>query len=76
MKPTRADLLAALDSLQGLVGMARSAAGNDRNPNRAAQVDDYLKRAHDLCVEARSMDPPEAYGKSRFYGRDTRSTAM
>lgn len=76
MKPTRADLLSAIDSLQGLVGMARSTAANDRNPHRAAQVDDYLKRAHDLCVEARSMDPPDAGHKGRFSGQDNRSEAL
>lgn len=68
-KPSRTDLLAAIASLQGLVGKAQSAS-NDRNPNRAAQVRDYLNRAHDLCLEARADDPPTAGSKSSFANRD------
>jgi hypothetical protein len=74
-RPSRSDLLGAIDSLQGLIGMAMGANG-DRNPNRKAKVDDLLHRAHDLCVEARSGDPPTAGSRSTFAGRDTRSTAI
>lgn len=57
-KPTRADLLRVIEELQHLVGVGMAAAQNDRAPDRAAQIQGALKKAFDLCVAARSMDPP------------------
>ena len=73
-RPTRTDLVAAITSLQGLIGLAQ-AATNDRNPNRAAEVRDYLEQAHALCVEARTHDPPTAGKRSRFANQEFKSTA-
>lgn len=75
-KPTRADLLAALESLQGLIGMASAVAGNDRDMNRAAKLHDYLTRAFDLCCEARAYDAPKVRRRSRFANLDTKSNAV
>ena len=72
-RPSRTDLLAAISSLQWLVGKAQSSM-NDRNPNRAAEVGEYLKRAHDLCIECRQSDPPTAGKRSRFYDLDARKS--
>lgn len=72
---TRTDLLAAITSLQGLIGRAMG-ANSDRNPNRQAQLDDYLHRAHDLCIEATSTDPHENCYRGYFANRDTPSTAI
>jgi hypothetical protein len=44
--------------VQNLVGEARAAARNDRDPNRSQTVDLILERAWNLCVDARSADPP------------------
>lgn len=74
-KPSRTDLLGAISSLQGLIGRTM-AVNNDRNPNRKAQVDDLLGRAHQLCIDARSDDPPSAGSKSTFYNRDNTTTAI
>lgn len=56
-KPTRRDLLIVIGRLQNLIGIARG-ANNDRNRERQAQVDGRLEEAHNLCIEARSFDPP------------------
>lgn len=74
-RPSRTDLLAAIASLQGMIGAASAAAG-DRNPNRAAQVRELLDRALELCIEARSGDPPTAGERSKFANRDHTSTAI
>ena len=74
-KPTRIELLGAITSLQGFVGKAMG-ANNDRNPNRQAEVSDYLRRAHELCIEARASDPSDDGYRGRFAGRDTASDAM
>jgi hypothetical protein len=57
-KPTRRDLLVIIGRLQQLIGRADGAAGNDRNPNRAATVKGVLTEALELCISARSYDPP------------------
>ena len=62
-KPSRSDLLAAIASLQDIVGAAH-AAMNDRNENREAEVKGYLDQALKFCVEARSYDPPGAGSRS------------
>ena len=74
-RPSRTDLLAAISSLQGLIGKAQGSM-HDRNPNRAAEVNDYLRRAHDLCIEARADDSPNAGSRSHFANRETKSTAQ
>ena len=73
-KPTTADLVAALTSLQGLIGHAMGANG-DRNPNRAAELNDYLDRAHQLCIDVRSHFPINTGRRSRFADLDTQSKA-
>lgn len=55
-KPTRRDLLIVIGRLQDKIGRAM-AEDNDRNPNRAAQVQGVLTEAFDLCNEARAQDP-------------------
>lgn len=57
-KPTRTELLAVIDRLQGLIGEALAAVGNDRSPNRLAETQGPLEEAHELCVLARAADPP------------------
>lgn len=74
-KPSRIDLLGAVTSLQGFIGKAMG-ANNDRNPNRQAELADYLERAHDLCIEARSADPSDDGYKGRFANRDIISKAI
>lgn len=69
-KHTRSDLIGGISALQGLVALASNAAANDRNPNRQAHVQDYLKRAFDLCVELGSTHSAYAGMKSKFYNRD------
>lgn len=69
-RPSRIELLGAITSLQGFIGKAMG-ANNDRNPNRQAEVTDYLERAHDLCIEARADDPSDDGYRGRFANRDT-----
>lgn len=57
-KPSRSDLLDVVAHLQGLIGRAKSAAVNDRSPNRMAEIISPLDRAFDLCIEATAFDPP------------------
>lgn len=57
-KPTRKELVAAIQELQGLIGRAKGAAWNDRNPNRMADIQIPLEQAFDLCVESLSFEPP------------------
>jgi hypothetical protein len=57
-KPSRRDLLVVIGRLQQLVGSLGSAANDDRNPERATFIIKLTKEAHDLCVAARSFDPP------------------
>lgn len=72
---TRTDLLGALNSIQGLAGRA-SGALSDRNPNRAAQLADYLSRIQELCIEARAGDAPDAGSRSPLCNRDKPSVAI
>lgn len=57
-KPSRADLLDVIAHLQNLIGRAKSAALNDKSPNRLAEIVSPLDCGFDLCVEATSFDPP------------------
>ena len=56
-KPTRRDLLLVIGRLQDLLGNAL-AANNDRNPSRLENTTDALNEAHELCIAARTHDPP------------------
>ncbi len=56
-KHSRKKLLAMIGELQNLIGLAQMQF-NDRNPNRADDVMNALQKAHYLCIEARSTDPP------------------
>lgn len=56
-KPTRRDLLVVVGRLQVLIGLIQ-ARNNDRNQYKADEVDPLLEEAHELCISARSLDPP------------------
>lgn len=47
-----------LGELQTLVGKALAGYQNDRTADRSAVVVPPLEQAHQLCVDARSFDPP------------------
>ncbi len=57
-KPTRRDLLIVIGQLQTSIGRIASAANNDRSQNRIEVVNEESDRAFELCIEARSFDPP------------------
>jgi hypothetical protein len=58
-RPTRGELLRVIGELQTLVGIAKSAYENDRDPNRESSVRAPLDRAFELCVDALHHDPPQ-----------------
>lgn len=57
-KPSRRDLLKVVTELQTLISRAHTLHGNDRNPNGFEQGQKTLDKAFDLCLKARSFDPP------------------
>jgi uncharacterized protein (DUF1778 family) len=57
-KPTRAVLLRVVEELQNLIGQASAHHGNDRDPDSFELGQKALEQAHDLCIQARSFDPP------------------
>lgn len=57
-RPTRRDLLLVIGELQGVFGRLRAAAMDDRATERAAALQDLAELGHDLCIKARSFDPP------------------
>ena len=57
-KPTRKDLLRVVSELQNLIGEAMAAHDNDRDPDSQLKVRAPLAKGFDLCVRARSFDPP------------------
>lgn len=57
-KPTRKDLLRLVTELQDLIGEALAAHDNDRDPDSQLKVRTPLAKGFDLCVQARSFDPP------------------
>lgn len=57
-KPTRRELLAVVTELQRLIGSASAYHANDRNPNGFEQGQRLLSEAFQLCLDARSFDPP------------------
>lgn len=56
-RPSRRDLLLVIGELQGLIGEIQ-AVDNDRNQRREDDKQPLFARAHELCVDARSFDPP------------------
>lgn len=64
-RPTRRDLLLIVHRLQSLVGLAKNAHGNDRNPHGWSQGQYLLEEAHRLCIGALSADPPLGKASSR-----------
>lgn len=57
-KPNRKELVAVIQELQGLIGRAKGAALNDRDPNRMDSIQRPLEQGFNLCVDALSFDPP------------------
>lgn len=57
-KPTRRDLLEIVTELQTLISKGLSLHANDRNPNGFEQGQNVLQEAFELCIAARSFDPP------------------
>lgn len=57
-KPNRKELVAVIQELQGLIGRAKGAALNDRDPNRMDSIQRPLEQDFDICVAALSFDPP------------------
>jgi len=57
-KPTRRDLLLVIGDLQDILGALGATYGNDRSYGRAEPIQDLVKRGMDLCIQARSYDPP------------------
>ncbi len=63
-KPSRRDLLIVVEQLQNMIGEADGLRQNDRDQNAYSCEGVVLRKAHDLCIDARSFDDP-VEGKSR-----------
>lgn len=70
-RPTRGELLRVVGELQTLVGMAKGAYENDRDPNREHSVRSPLDRAFELCIEALHYDPPRPRSRRGGLRRDS-----
>ena len=57
-KPTRRDLLLLIGHLQNQIGDAIGSIRDDQSPDSFEAGLRELHEAHDLCIEARSYDPP------------------
>jgi len=57
-KPSMKELLVIITTLQGHVGKALACHANDRDPNGYEKGQDELEKALELCINARSFDPP------------------
>ena len=57
-KPSRRDLLRVIAVVQQLIGEARGAHANDRDPEAFERAQTLLARAMDICDEARQYDAP------------------
>jgi hypothetical protein len=57
-KPSRRELLRVIGVLQGKIGRATAYHANDRDPNGFEKAQVELAKAFDLCIRARSFDPP------------------
>ena len=51
------ELLNAIQRVQDLVGRAKGAAMNDRNPNRMTSILSPLSEAFEICVKATALYP-------------------
>jgi len=51
-------LLRGVDTLQGLIGDAIGYHYNNRDPNGFEKAQQCLERAHELCIQLRSMYEP------------------
>ena len=58
-KPDRRTLLKVVSELQNLLGDAMTYHGNDRDTQGFELGQQTLMKAFDLCVRARSFDPPD-----------------
>lgn len=63
-QPSRRDLLLIIGELQSLLGQIQ-AVDTDRNQRREDDKQPLFKRAHELCIDARSFDPPIEGGSRR-----------
>ena len=66
-KLTRVELIAVVRHLQGVLG-GIAVANNDRNPNRAAHITQWIEHGEEICREARAGDDPNT-GKNTAWGR-------
>jgi len=57
-KPTRRDLLVIITRLQGMIGTAHGEHFNDRSRTAFETAQRILKKAHELCIDARSHEDP------------------
>ncbi|WP_224005378.1 hypothetical protein [Paraburkholderia tropica] len=57
-KPSRRELLIVITELQSLIGQAQGQHANDRDRNSFEAGQKLLEQAHELCIQARSFDPP------------------
>lgn len=57
-KPSRNDLLKIVTLLQTMISNGRSLHANDLNPHGFEQGQKVLQDAFELCIKARSFDPP------------------
>lgn len=57
-KPNRRQLLRVIGELQDLIGRANALHANDRDPNGFEKAQAALDEAFQLCLDARSFDPP------------------
>lgn len=47
-----------ITELQGLIGRAMARHGNDRDRDGYEKGQKLLEQAHELCIQARTFDPP------------------
>lgn len=59
VKPSRKALLFIIGELQQMAGRAQSIYLNDTSTERADRLLPLLKRMEELCIDARSFDPPD-----------------
>jgi hypothetical protein len=71
-RPTRRDLLLVIGELQDIIGAMGSTYANDRAVDRAEPIQVLEKRGMELCVLARSFDPPISGAWPRRTIRGTR----
>lgn len=51
-------IIMKVGEIQQLVGVARGAAWDDRNPDRMERLISALDRAHELCIDITGMYAP------------------